>query len=191
MIVEKLIELDLKEHYAHTTFRQPNVVYVSELVQCKQKAQFYKKFPEIYQLEPRFFLGKIVHRGLQQFLQEEYNAEIEVEVEKAIDDVILSGRIDAIVNDTVIEIKYVSDVYKNEPNEHHVLQVKIYMWLTELEKGKLIYISPKKLIEFDVVGKATDDEILMLYDTWKSPRYEWECNYCPFACICSKKIERR
>lgn len=191
MIIEKFIDLDIKERYAHSVFRQPNVIWVSELVQCCKKAQYYEKFPELYQMEPRFWLGKIVHMGFQEFLRKEYGAEIEVEYSKELGNIVISGRIDAIVKDWVVEIKYTSDVYKNEPNDHHVKQVQLYLWLTGLEKGKLIYISPKKFMEFDVLEKPSDDEVLMYYDTWKSPRYDWECNYCPFSAICSNAVVRR
>jgi len=190
-IVQKFVELDLLERERHTTERESNVIWVSDLVQCKQKAQFYSQFPQIYQLEPRLWLGKIVHRGFQEFLKETYNAEVEKEFEKSIGVLRIRGRVDAIVSDTVVEIKYASDVYNNEPNEHHVRQLQLYMWLTDLEKGKLIYISPKKLLEFDEQGKPDDDFVLLLYDSWKSPRYEWECSYCPFSAICPYKVERR
>ena len=189
MIIEKFIELDLMEHYEHSVFREPDKIWVSELVQCKQKAYFNAKFPEIYQIEPRFWLGKIVHLGFEKWLEQEYNAKTEVEVEKSIDDITVSGRVDAIVDDTVIEIKYASDVFKNEPYEHHIKQVRLYLWLTDLTNGKLIYISPKKFLEFDVLASASDDEVIMLYDTWSSPRYPWECKYCPFSVICSRAKE--
>lgn len=187
-IVARLFESKIAEKIEKYRNRDENVIWVSELVQCKQKAELSKQFYILDIIEPRFVLGDLVHVGMQEFLGIYYNAETEVEFEKDLENYTISGRVDAIIGDTVIEIKYCSDLYENQPYEHHVQQLKLYLWLTEKEKGKLIYISPKRIVEFDVEGKPSDDEVLMLIDTWKSPRYEWECSYCPFAKICSKAI---
>jgi len=187
-IVTRLFRHKIVERIQKYREREENVIWVSELVQCKQKAEFTKEFYILDVIEPRFVLGDFVHVGMQKFLEEIFLARIEEEFRKELEKYVISGRVDAIVNDTVIEIKYCSDLYENQPYEHHIQQLKLYLWLTEKEKGKLIYISPKRIVEFDVEGKPSDDEVLMLIDTWKSPRYEWECSYCPFSSICPKAV---
>jgi len=91
----------------------------------------------------------------------------------------------------VIEIKYASDIRGNEPYEHHILQLRLYLWLTEYEEGRLIYITPNRLIEFKITEKMTDDEVLMMLDTWQSPEWSWECDYCRFYSICNLGKRRR
>jgi len=184
MIVERILEVEIKERLEHMQKRDKNEIWVSELIQCKQKAKFTQEFPEIMTIEPRLILGKIVHQGLQKFLEEKFEADIEVECSKEIEEYIIKGRIDALTESRVIEIKYAQDVVGGKPYDHHIEQVKLYMWLTGRMEGILIYITPKRLLEFTIQTPATDDQVLWLIDNWRSPRYDWECKYCSFAVIC-------
>lgn len=186
MFVEKILEWKYEEQIKKQSLRGENEIWVSELVQCKQKAEYNKKFPFIFTIEPRLILGEIVHEGLEAILMNEFGYDIEVEVYKQLENYTLSGRIDALNNEEVVEIKYAADVKDSRPYEHHVLQLRIYMWLADRERGRLIYITPNKILEFTIENRARTDEILMLIDNWQSPRYEWECKYCQFVRICPK-----
>ena len=188
MFVEHFFEDYVKEQYGRRAFSEPNVVHVSELVQCRKKSILANKFPEVITVEPRMFLGKVVHRGIQEWFKEKYNAKIEAEGDKAILDVIITGHADVLTDDFVVEVKYARDVYQNQPYDHHISQVKTYMWLFERELGWLLYITPERMVEFQLRGAPKDDEIMMLYDTWSSPRYPWECDYCQFSKICSQAV---
>ncbi len=191
MLLDAILDWEWKQQLAHRYFTEPNVIHVTELVQCRKKSEFFDKFKEVFTINPPILVGRFVHMGLQEWLKKEYNASVEVEFKKELGNCVVVGQVDAIVRDWIVEIKYAQDVYDNKPYEHHILQVKLYLWLTDFEKGKLIYITPKKLLEFDITEKPTDDEVWMLYDTWKSPMWDWECSYCPFNQICPNAIQER
>jgi len=83
----------------------------------------------------------------QKFLQEK-GAEIEKLCWKRFDDDSLSylivGFPDALFPDKVIEIKYAgSDL--SVPHEHHILQLRAYLWLTNLKEGELWYFTPNRM----------------------------------------------
>jgi len=191
MLIDAILDWEWKYQLARRLFRESNTIHVTELCGCRKKSEYFDKFKEMFTIVPAILVDRFVHMGVQEWLKENYEASVEVEISKDLGDIVITGSIDAIVEDTVIEIKYTQDVYKSKPYEHHVLQLKLYLWLSGLEKGKLIYISPKKLLEFDVDGRPTDDEVLMLIDTWSSPKYNWECSYCPFNQICPKAVQKR
>jgi len=186
MFIKKYLDLMLEERRKHLTNRNPKIIWVSELVACKEKFLFTRIYPEVFTFEPRMILEQIVHKGVQEFLRDNFDYNVEVEATKVVDKYLINGRIDALNDEEVVEIKYVQDIFQNEPYEHHVMQTGLYMWLTDRERGTIVYISPKRMIEFEVQGKLSDDDVLMLIDTWASPRFPWECSYCYFNCICNK-----
>lgn len=190
-VIQQLLMDSWLETMSHVVTREDNVIWVSELVQCRQKAEFSKQLFFVHGIKPSLVLGSLVHKGLELYLREELNAETEVEFEKEVEEYRIRGKVDAIYKDSVIEIKYARGLKDNKPYEHHINQLRLYLWLTELEKGKLVYITPDKLVEFDFSNPMSDDEVLMLIDSWKSPRYDWECGYCDFNSICPYRIERR
>ena len=186
MFVEAIVKQKYEEQIKKLMEKQDNEIWVSELVQCKQKSTFAKQFYFLFTIEPRLILGEIVHRGFLEWLKEEFGYNIEVEVKTEFEGYVISGRVDAMNSDEVIEVKYAADVKDNQPYEHHVQQLRIYMWITQAKRGKLLYITPQRILEFEVTTPMRDDEVLMLIDNWKSPRYEWECKYCSFSRICSQ-----
>jgi len=188
MLLDAILDWEWKQQLARRVFREDNEIHVTELCQCRKKAEFFDKFPEMFTINPPVLVGRFVHVGLQQFLKDQYDASIEVEFKKELGNCIIVGQVDAIMKDWIIEIKYAQDVYNNEPYEHHVLQCKLYLWLTDMDKAKLIYITPKRLLEFDITERPSDDEVYFLYDSWPSPKYDWECSYCPFNQICPKAV---
>ena len=190
-ITEEILLQQWMEQISHYMHKEDNVIWVSDLIRCKKKAELSNKHFYIFKPEPYFVMANLIHIGLQKWLQDNYNFEIEKEFEKKIEEFVIRGRVDAIDSNTVIEIKCTKDVKDNKPYEHHVLQLRLYLWLTGREHGKLIYITPNKLLEFDIHETMDDDEVLLLIDNWKSPRYEWECSYCDFACICNQAVVRR
>jgi len=190
-ITEQMLFNQWLEKLEHYLYKEGNVIWVSQLVRCKRKAEFEEEMFYVYRLEPYFIMANLIHIGLQKWLQDNYSFEIEKEFQKELAEYVIRGRVDAINKDTVIEIKCTKDVRDNKPYEHHVLQLRLYLWLTGREHGKLIYITPNKLLEFDIHETMDDDEVLLLIDNWKSPRYEWECSYCDFACICNQAVVRR
>jgi len=170
-----------------------DVIHVHELISCKYKSEFAKDLPELFTpIRPPVLIGEAIDEYLKQLFEndEELSALTEstvAEFQKVIkvdeSKITLIGRPDVVLKDMVVEIKY-SQFENNLPREHHIAQVKIYLFLTGKRKGKLIYITNKQLREFDVDNDWSEREIIDLFRNWTSPRYEWECTYCIIRSIC-------
>ncbi len=167
--------------------RNEKEIHVTDLVRCPLKREFEIKYPEMIPLlEPAITLGNLIHLALEEILKSKCNAQVEVEKRVEIGDITLIGKIDAIVDDVGIEIKY-SRSGSNIPHIHHMEQVRIYNWLFGLEYSVLVYITPDRITQFTVKGRATQDEVVNLMESSAIPRYDWECNYCYFSKICPNK----
>jgi len=89
----------------------------------------------------------------------------------------------------VIELKYTSHPVK-EPENRHIQQVRMYLWLTEARKGYLLYITPRKVYEFEIDNPMTNEEVVELIKNWTSPRDPSECTQCIFRSVCPHSVER-
>ncbi len=199
MIQELLYRMKLEDMKKHV--RGENEYYVSDLTRCPRKIEYEKNFPELVlnqAYDPTLLLGDIVHLGLEAFLKKIFGEGIlkgilgvEVEKKRSIGKYTIRGRIDALIElesgeRMGVEIKY-SRRDIGLPHQHHVLQVKIYNWLYDLPKSILIYITPNRITEYDIEEKVSEEEILLLIEDEKSPRWPWECQYCRFAILCPYK----
>lgn len=194
------------EHIMHMQKKQSDTIYVTELIACPLKPEYEKQFPELALASivatPSTILGDIVHKGMREFLTniaKEHNATIsfEVEAEKQVKTFKIKGRADAILEDngtrTVIEIK-TSRTDKYIPMDHHKQQLRIYMWLFGAQNGKLVYITPDRISEYDITNPASDNEVQKLVEEYinktRIPRYQWECTYCPYNVLCPYKVSK-
>ena len=200
-IVENLYRWKVEEYRERVEKKLENEIYVTELLLCPLKSRLAKQYPELALsrvFDPPLFIGDMVHRGLQQTLKEifgEENVEVEVEVERevAVDgqSYVIRGRIDAVIGDTVVEIKSGrSDV--GIPHKHHVDQLRLYMWMRGAAKGLLLYVTNDRITEYPVEQPMSDGEVMDLVRSFlkgePAPRYPWECNYCPFAVVCPRRV---
>ncbi|MCY0868427.1 MAG: CRISPR-associated protein Cas4 [Desulfurococcus sp.] len=178
--------------------RRKDVVYVTELVSCSHKYHLRRKYPELtLGFEPSAVLGTLLHLGLESILREEgyeveYSVERQVEVEGAFYTV--KGRVDAFnpSRGVVVEVKS-SRSSRELPRQHHIEQLNIYLNLLEAEKGILVYITPDKIEEYEVLKERIDvgDLLKNTINDLIHPRYSWECNYCAFKRICPYSTEAR
>jgi len=182
MIIDVLYEYWYKEREEHE--RQQNKIWITDLCRCPRKAEYEQRFPNLVQsFRPVYILGHLVHVGLQSILKTYKDVEIEAKGEKQLDDYTVVGRIDVLLGDIGVEIKYSRDD-KYLPYNHHVLQCKLYNWLFELDRTYLFYVTPDRIAEYEITERATDDQVLKLIRQTKAPRFDWECRYCEFSCIC-------
>jgi len=176
--------------------QNPSVYYVSDLIYCPWKRYFRLRFPYLtFTFEPLAVMGELVHKGLQGILVEK-GFQPEYEVSRTIrvnnEEVIIKGRIDAYKPGELVEIKTSRGSTDSLPYPHHLLQVKLYMELTNVEKATLIYVSSDKIIEYDV---KLDEPVLekLLQETMNlsvAPRWDWECRSCVFYKICPHRINK-
>lgn len=199
MAIEKIFRayLDfMNEKYRHEHL--PDKVHVHDLIRCKHKSELEVLFPEgSHKLSPVLFLGEAVDEFVKNLIlnyKEKLFKDLvstTSEVEKKISingrEITIIGRPDIIMRDSVIEIKY-SRTPEDKPLEHHIAQLKLYMYLTNKKKGILIYFTPHGLREFVFEEEISDNYVQELVDSWKTPRYDWECQYCNYREICPYRI---
>jgi len=165
--------------------------WVSELVECSKKSEFRLKLPEYDLPSPATMVGEFVHRGVLQWFEEYYEAEIEKEITKELDGWTIKGRVDAILDDKfLVEVKFMRASPEREPLGHHKLQLRLYLWLTDLEKGVLLYVTPEAIYEHTIDIPFTDEQVRMLLREEQTPRWDWECGYCSWSSFFEKKVRR-
>jgi len=190
-IVKKLYERVLEEHRKRLEdMVNPKIVYVTDLVSCSQKRAFRIMYPELtFKFDPTLLLGELVHIGLEEILKE-HGFECEKDFSKTISGYEVRGRVDAINDKCIVEIKTArSD--KGLPHEHHIAQLQIYLNMLERDVGILVYVTPDRIAEYVVNRDNIDVETLLkqTVENIKHPRYEWECRYCIFSKICPYRVE--
>ena len=209
-IQELLYRIALEQDLQHLEDRsQYNMVSISvtDLVACSHRYRLSMKYPELKiqgNYSPTLILGRVLHTGIESIVKKYWeNARIEAPLEKIImlDDaraVRIAGVADIVVEGDngkiIIEIKTSRGDHET-PLEHHVKQLQIYMNLSGAAKGILFYINPDRIAEYEVNEPLTDSELAQLVlETLldkKHPRYDWECNYCPYSIMCPyKKINK-
>jgi len=201
-IAELLYRWRIEEARKRMEERGENELYATELVLCPLKPRFFKMYRELalaHSFSPIALLGEFAHMGLERVLQEilgEDSVRVEVEYERGVEvdgrSYVVKGRVDAIVGDTVLEIK-TSRSDASIPYQHHIQQLRIYLWL--ISKGLLLYVTPERLVEFPVTDPASDEEVIdairSIVSGEPAPRYPWECQYCPYAQLCPKRVRAR
>jgi CRISPR-associated exonuclease Cas4 len=195
--IEKLF-LDMRQKYIEERERMrekfkregKQVIFVHELCECSEKRKMRQRFPDIERAEiynPRFAIGQLIEEALRQrFGGEERKCTKELVVDGK--PYLISGMIDIVEPEEKIpiEVKYQTSI-QEKPLEHHILQLKLYLWLIGSERGELIYVSPEGLKFFIVREPLTEREVVELIKDRKSPRWpEWECQYCPYHQFCNR-----
>ena len=186
-VIRKLLVFLRDEELEHIKTRKENEIYVTELVECPMKREFRKDLWHLEVTNPSLILGRLVHEGLELLVKQLFPDEevkTEVEVERELDDKVIRGRIDAIVGDRIIEIKYMRGIKGDLPLEHHKYQLRLYKWMTGMRKGSIIYITPDGIKEYDEDKPVNNAEILQIIEDNRIPKYDWECKYCAFAKYC-------
>jgi CRISPR-associated exonuclease Cas4 len=169
------------------------LLFVHELCECSEKRKMRLRFPEIERAttyNPRFALGQLVEDALKHRFQNEGENVYMKELQMNDGKYVISGMVDIIDPETKtpIEIKYQTSLQKSL-HEHHVLQMKAYLWLLNAKRGEIIYLSPEGLKTYSVSEPLTDEEVKALIKEEKAPRWlEWECQYCPYQQFCNKSI---
>ncbi len=229
MIKDLLIEKIKEESKKHPSYE--GMLRVSEISLCPVRAYYsYKGLQQ--EIDDDKVLILEIGSKLHEFLLQHYLDDIlegkEIEVIRSLKNHKIVGHLDGIAKingeRVVLEFKTVADKkYKNKkttrdylPQEHHLLQIGIYMRMTRIKKGKLIYLlkSSGEIVEIDVElddelnkkieklveavvefvntiesgSKEVEEEaIYRIFSSFKnSKNNSWKCNYCGFKKHCEK-----
>ena len=152
----------------------PSVVFVSEVCQCLRKSYFQR----VQGLEPSgekvviLVMGSALHYIVERF--GEYDGKLaEAELRGEYMGVELRGRADLILDDCVVELKTIIKV-PQQPLEHHVDQLQLYLHLSARDYGYIVYVGKKdgRVVAFRV---ERDGErvrfVLYLRDRGRALRY--------------------
>ncbi|MEM1526049.1 MAG: PD-(D/E)XK nuclease family protein [Ignisphaera sp.] len=200
----KLVDIIYRHRIEETVKRidkkLDNEFYITDLVYCPLKYKYQKLYKELTiasAINPTTLLGEFAHHGIEKMLIEILgpdSVKTEVETEKSIEVegilYIIRGRVDALIGDYIVEIK-TSKSDASIPQNHHILQTRLYLWLTGYRKALLLYVTANRIAEFVIDKPATDGEVSDLVRGIivgaPAPRYSWECRYCPYSVLCPDK----
>ena len=118
------------------------------------------------------------------------NVVVEAEIVKEVDGVYIVGTPDILTDDSVIDIKTTSQSV-SKPRDEHVVQVNVYMWMTNRKKGYLVYIIRNENIRIFEVEYDEKLIELFLHHAKKlaecftkkqapKPEYGWRCARCQY-----------
>ncbi|MEM0021144.1 MAG: CRISPR-associated protein Cas4 [Fervidicoccaceae archaeon] len=169
--------------------KNPKIIYVTDLTYCPLKRDYRREYTELsFQFEPYMILGDMVHRGIQEQLSDMgYEIEKEFSLDVNVDGELytIKGRIDAYSPESIVEIKTARSGI-GLPHEHHMMQLKIYMKMTGVTKGTLIYVTPDRFAEYSVSSANIDlaELVRRHLSKEKVPLWNWECRSCIYSRFC-------
>lgn len=188
----KISREDWREEIART-LKVGKVWFVHELLECRQKKNMREKFPEIdvaTSFNPRLVVGWLIEEAVRNILKAQSQRWY-----KKIGEVAVAGEADILLDDggekTVIEVKYLTGLY-GAPHQHHIDQLRLYLWGLGIDRGELWMISPEGII-FTPVTSMTDEDVAELLsesESEMSPRYIFECKLCNYEQFCPYSIIR-
>lgn len=192
-VLLKLYRRALEEYRKHFEDSiNPKIVFVTDLVTCSQKRVFRRQYPELaFRFEPVFVLGEMVHIGIENVLKD-YGFQVEVEIKRDIkvdnEKYTVKGRVDAVNQDIIVEIK-TARTDASIPHEHHLMQLQIYLNLLNRNNGVLIYVTPDRIAEIMIKRELISIENLVkeTVENTIHPRWDWECKYCIYSKMCPYK----
>jgi len=135
------------------------IKYVTEIIRCPD-FEF-----------GRFRMGELVHEAYCSRLKKN-GYEVEKDVYKIYSDYILLGRVDAINDEEVVEIKT-----GKKPQLVYLIQLGIYMNMCDRDRGRLVMIA-SNINEFSLEEPLSDQAILALIKDERRPKWGWECKKC-------------
>lgn len=211
---------EMVDNYVHKEFREKTVgrYYPSECGYCLRKIWYSYKQPKETDLNviKIFEMGNMVHDFVVDVLKSEKNPHIElvgVEVpfQIKIDGVIISGRIDDIIEvkldgkKYLVEVKSTSSLkYTEKAQEAHVMQLQLYMYHTHINHGIVLYVEKNTLqckpffIDYDQEkAEAALGRFFALHKCLKENKIpepeariisekNWQCKSCPYREECEK-----
>jgi len=166
-------------------------ISVTEVTLCLKKAFLDRKYGwlPVTPVMQKLVFGIGFHKAISSTINNS-----EKEYRKNVKDYTLVGIPDAIINRTIYEWKTVQRL-PPVPLHHHVAQVSLYMWLTELDTAYIVYFTPKGYrnyfrVKYGQSVMKVIDRMLQRGDhlhkcivkqTPPEEEYSWECENCPYV----------
>ncbi len=190
--------------------------YPSEIGLCMRKLWYSYKFPSEIETDllKIFEVGNIMHDFVVDVLKSDKNPDVDLiksEFPLRLDrgDFVVSGRVDNLIlvkangKEVLVEVKSTSDVaFVNEAAPHNKMQLQLYMHITGIHNGILLYLDKKNLqskvyvVDYDEEeAKRVMERFGMLHDNLKlgklpepearsSKDTTWQCKFCEFRERC-------
>jgi len=156
---EEFIKQSFKTKYPEDT------IFPSELGICFRKSYFARKFEFEKGINELILdLGEQYHDRIENYFEEKLGCKSEIEVKGEIEGIKISGRVDLICNNDLIELKTISSNYF-QIREYHLYQVSIYYYLLQLQNYKIdnIYIIYLNRINREVKQFQVDKIVIDIY----------------------------
>jgi CRISPR/Cas system-associated exonuclease Cas4 (RecB family) len=163
---EEFVKQSFKMKYPEDT------IFPSEIGICFRKSYFSRKFEfEKAVNEISLDLGEQYHEKVEHYFEEKLNCKTEIEINGEIEGIKISGRIDLICNNDLIELKTISTNYF-QIKEYHLYQVTIYYYLLQQQNYKInnVYIIYLNRINKEVRQFQIDKKVL---DEYMKKSVEW------------------
>jgi len=159
MNYEEFVKESFKVRYPEDT------IFPSEVGVCFRKSYFARKFEfEKGINELVLDLGELHHERIENYFVEKLNCKAEVEIKGEIEGLKISGRIDLICGNDLLEIKTISTNYL-QIREYHLYQIAIYYHLLKQQNFKIdnVYIIYLNRISREVKQFQIDKITLDIY----------------------------
>lgn len=159
MNYEELVKQAFKVKYPADT------IFPSEVGVCFRKSylsrtvEFEKEISELY-----LDLGEQHHERIEEFFKEKLGCQTEVEIKDEIEGMKISGRVDIICNNDLIEIKTIGyNFYKVK--EFHLYQVALYYYILRKQNYQIenVYIIYLNRINKEVKQVLIEHKLLEIY----------------------------
>lgn len=169
-------------------------IYITDLAYCPRKAFFsyFYKPKRYYSYSYENKIHKIILNKLE---QDGYD--IEVPVSLRVGEFKLVGRVDAVADDHIVEVKTVKE-FDFKVKDYWLAQVNMYMHILNLSKAKLIIVERSTGNVFSTNINYNQEKALCLLDVayqvvdaiksknFKNlPKQTENCAHCSFNIICN------
>jgi len=208
------------DNYVYKENKPPSIgrYWPSQIGSCIRKVWYSYKHPKEIdtELQKIFELGNIMHNFVVDVLKSEKNPHVELvncelplKLEK--DGFTVSGRVDDIIllkedgKYVIVEVKSHKNIaYVDEPSRAHIVQIMIYMHVSGIHNGIILYIDKNNLktkffeVEYDEeFAKKIIDRIKKLDKFLKEnklppaeakydKKLRWMCKFCEYRERCEK-----
>ncbi len=192
--------------------------YPSEAGQCLRRSWYSYTNPKETDKEVMkiFQVGNMIHAFIVDVLSSQKNPSVELleseaPFELAVDDFIISGRIDDVVllklngKKYIVEVKSTRSIsYMTKPVETHIAQLMLYMYAKKIYNGIILYIEKNtlktKAFDVDYDEKTLEKIISHIRELHKYLKdgklpppeaklngQDWMCRYCPYREECESE----